>query len=235
MCQETADSSHIPERLSPARAIALQKALRERVRLIPLPANPEFVAGADVSIGRGETELVAGIVVLRLAKLEVIETRTHREAVRYPYIPGLLSFRELPPLIRLFETLRTRPDILVVDGHGLAHPRRFGLACHAGVALDLPAFGCAKTPLVGDWREPARRAGSRRAIRLGRETVGLVYRTRDGVKPVFLSPGHLCDLPSILGLMPRLCAGYRLPEPTRLAHHLVYRARHKHGPHKQGD
>jgi deoxyribonuclease V len=215
----------LPGRISPARALALQRELRSRVRLCPLNRRIRRVAGADVSVGRGDRRLVAGLVVLDFPSLEPVEARTRVSRVRFPYVPGLLSFRELPAIARLFAELRERPDLLILDGHGLAHPRRFGLACHAGVVLDVPTIGCAKTPFVGEWSEPGKPAGCHGPITLEGEEVGVVYRTRADVKVVFLSPGHRCDVPSILRVIPRLCAGYRIPEPTRLAHQLVGRAR----------
>jgi deoxyribonuclease V len=215
----------LPGRISPARAIALQRELRSRVRICALKDRIRRVAGADVSIARGDRRLVAGLVVLDVPSLAVVEARTRAMPVRFPYVPGLLSFRELPAHAHLFGELRERPDLLLLDGHGLAHPRRFGLACHAGVVLDVPTIGCAKSPFVGEWSEPGRRSGCHAPITLEGDEVGVVYRTRDDVKVVFLSPGHRCDIPSILRIIPTLCAGYRIPEPTRLAHHLVGRAR----------
>ena len=202
-------------------AVRIQEDLRSRLRLKPLRQPAALVAGADVSYSKGSPALFAAVVVLSLPELEVVETRTVKATAKFPYLPGLLSFRELPPLLTAFKRLKTRPDAVICDGQGIAHPRRFGLACHLGLLLDLPAVGCAKSLLVGSYRQPRKRRWSRTDLVDDGEVIGQVLRTREAVKPVFVSPGHQVDLEGSVALV-RQCVGrYRLPETTRAAHHLV--------------
>ncbi|MFQ5411939.1 MAG: endonuclease V, partial [Phycisphaerae bacterium] len=150
-----------------------------------------------------------------------IETTVDVRGVTFPYIPGLLSFREAPGLLAAARRLKSKPDVFMLDGQGLAHPRRFGLACHVGLLLDRPSLGCAKSRLCGTHGEPGRRAGCSKRLMLGGELIGRVVRTRDGVKPVYVSIGHKITLDDAEKLTLRCCTRYRLPEPTRLAHQLV--------------
>ncbi len=162
--------------------------------------------------------MYAAVVVLRLPDLGVVERASAVVPETWPYVPGLFSFRELPPLIEAFANLRSVPDVLMFDGHGIAHPRRFGLASHAGLIFGKPSLGCAKTRLTGEHREPGARRGAAAALVLDGDVVGAVVRTRPGVKPVFVSPGHRCDVASAVALVLAATRGYRLPEPVRLAH-----------------
>jgi deoxyribonuclease V len=211
--------------VSVAEARAIQEALRDRVeqrdRLGPL----RRVAGADVSYARGSPILYAAVVVLDAGTLQVVDSASVRMRARFPYLPGYLSFREMPALLAAFQRLRTRPDLLVADGHGRAHPRRFGIACHLGVALDLPTLGCAKSRLVGEHREPGARRGSSTQLLHHGERIGRVVRTRDGVKPVYVSVGHRISLETAQRLVLRLAPRWRLPEPVRAAHAEVNRLR----------
>ena len=212
--------------LSPADAIALQRDLAARVSLEPLDlASLRLVAGVDVSSAwRGRT-LWAAAVVCRWPDLEVVATATARCEATFPYVPGLLSFREAPVILVALGRLAVRPDAILVDGQGLAHPRRFGLACHLGVLLDLPSVGVGKTRLVGEHREPGpRRGASVRLVDRG-DVVGRVLRTRGGVKPLFVSPGHRIDLDGAARLVLRCARGVRQPEPTRRAHQAANAAR----------
>jgi deoxyribonuclease V len=210
-----------------AEARRIQERLRRRVvARDPDPPRPvRRVAGVDVSYDRGSPVLFAAVVVLDAGSLEVVETAGVRARATVPYVPGYLSFREVPPLLEAFARLRRRPDLLVCDGQGRAHPRRFGLACHLGVVLDLPSVGCAKSRLVGEHDEPGPRRGSFAPLRDGGEIIGSVLRTRDRVKPVFVSVGHRVSLATarrrVLALTPR----YRLSEPVRAAHAEVNRLR----------
>jgi deoxyribonuclease V len=183
------------------------------------------VAGADVSYDRGSPVLFAAVVVLDPTSLEVIESAGVEGRARFPYVPGYLSFREIPPLLEAFARLSAPPDLVVCDGQGRAHPRRFGLASHLGVLLDLPTIGCAKSRLVGEHREPGPRRGASTRLRHEGEVIGTVLRTQDGVKPVYVSVGHRVTLDAarrqILALAPR----HRLPEPVRAAHAEVNRLR----------
>jgi deoxyribonuclease V len=206
--------------LTPKAAAMLQLELRRRVRLHP-PAGfrARMVAGADVSCNRFSRTMFAAVVVVRLPDLEPVETRTAVCEAVFPYVPGLLAFREIPAVAEVFARLRRRPDAVMFDGHGMAHPRRMGLATHAGLILNCPTLGCAKSLLVGEPEgKLSARAGAWSPLTHQGETVGAALRTRDGVKPVYVSPGHLMDLETAVNLTLACCAGYRLPEPTRLAH-----------------
>ncbi|GAA4075409.1 MULTISPECIES: deoxyribonuclease V [Actinomadura] len=190
----------------------------------PGPQAPRLIAGLDVSYegdGGGQGgRLAAAVVVLDAATLDVVEESVVTGTAAFPYVPGLLAFRELPALVEALRRLSATPDLLVCDGYGLAHPRRFGLACHLGVLTGLPSMGIAKTPFVGAYDPPGERRGDASPVRHDGEVVGRVLRTRDGVKPVFVSVGHRVDLDTAcrhaLALTPR----YRLPETTRRADRL---------------
>ncbi|MEU6851311.1 endonuclease V [Actinacidiphila alni] len=206
-----------------AEALALQDRLRPLAdHRGPGPAAPRLVAGLDVAYagdGRGTGDLVAAaVVVIDMATLEVVERATATATTAFPYIPGLFAFRELPVLVEALRALRgPAPDLLLCDGHGLAHPRRFGLACHLGVLTGLPTAGVAKTPFVGRHHPaalgPAR--GAHADLRDGTETVGRALRTQPGVKPVYVSTGHAVDLPTACAHTLTLAPHYRLPETTR--------------------
>lgn len=205
-------------RLSYAEAVAIQEDLRRIVEPTPLPRSPRLVAGADVSYDRRTHAMHAVVVVLEIPSLRIVD-RAHAVApARWPYLPGLFSFRELPPLLEAFRSIETRPDVVLFDAHGVAHPRRFGVACHAGVLLELPTVGCAKSLLVGEHRPPGSARGARAPIVIDGERVGFALRTRAGVRPVYVSPGHLADDTSSAELVLSLATRYRLPEPLRAAH-----------------
>jgi deoxyribonuclease V len=207
-----------PWKVSTRQAFEIQESLRERLRLRPLRRKVRLVAAADVAYSRTTHRMYAVVVAVRLPSFEIVETSTTHQLARFPYIPGLFSFRELPPLVRAFEGLRSRPDAVLFDGQGLAHPRRMGLACHAGLLLDTPTVGCAKSRLVGEHGAVPQRRGGRADLLHEGEWVGAVVRTRPGVKPVFVSPGHLVDVDSAVGLVLDTTGRFRLPEPIRLAH-----------------
>lgn len=207
-----------PWRVSYRQAVDIQNTLRRRLVTAPLPKRPRLVAGADVAYSRRTQRVYAAVVVVELPSFETVETVGVARRATFPYIPGLLSFREIPPLVKAFEGLKETPDVLVFDGHGLAHPRRFGLACHAGLLLDVPSLGCGKTRLVGAHGPVAARRGASPPLMLDGEQVGSVVRTRAGVKPVFVSLGHRADLASAVELVLALATRYRLPEPQRRAH-----------------
>ena len=208
--------------LSYAEAVAVQRRLAARVRRGPPLRKVETIAGADVSAGRKDELIAAVVVVMRLGTFEILEVRRAKRRARWSYVPGFLSFREVPVVLEAFRRLRTRPDLVICDGQGRAHPRRLGLASHVGLALGLPTIGCAKSRLVGTVpRDPGRRRGGRAPLMDGDERIGMVLRTRTGIKPVFVSVGHGLDLASaerwVLAASPR----YRLSEPIRAAHRLV--------------
>jgi deoxyribonuclease V len=161
------------------------------------------------------------VVVLEYPSLRPVETAVVKRRVRFPYVPGLLSFREAPAILDAFARLATRPDLLLCDGQGIAHPRRLGLASHLGLLLDLPTIGCAKSRLVGEYQDPGPRRGARAPLRLDGRQVGWVLRTRDGVRPLFVSPGHRMSIGAAARWVLGCGAGHRLPEPTHLADRLV--------------
>jgi deoxyribonuclease V len=207
-----------PWRVSYEEALAIQRLRREQVRIEPLRRTPRLVAGADVAYSRATHRMYASVVVVALPSLEIVAEAHAARRARFPYIPGLFSFRELPPLIAAFERLVTTPDVLLFDGQGLAHPRRFGLACHAGVIFDRPSVGCAKSLLVGRHATLGPARGSVAELIHEGEVVGLALRTRAGVKPVYVSVGHRVDAASAAALVLACTRRYRLPEPLRLAH-----------------
>jgi deoxyribonuclease V len=212
---ETAASVSVP---SVDEAKALQREWSSRVRETDdLPARVRTVAGVDVAYEKNGDRVFAAVIVLDAASLAVVEEATHAERARFPYVPGLFSFRELPPITECFAKLRSPPDLVVCDGHGRAHPRRFGLACHLGVLLDLPSIGCAKTLLVGTHAPLGPKRGDHSPIVDRNETIGVALRTRDGVKPVFVSIGHRVTLQTAQDWVLRLAVRYRLPESTRAA------------------
>jgi deoxyribonuclease V len=210
-----------PWRLSLSEALALQRRLAGHVRLVPRDRVVRLVAGADVAYSRRTHRMYAAVVVLRMPELDVADQSTCACRARFPYIPGLFSFRELPPLVRAFERLKTSPDVVLFDGQGLAHPRRFGLACHAGLLIGRATVGCAKSRLVGAHEPVGSQRGDFSPLLLENETVGAVVRTRAGIKPVFVSPGHLMDVSSSVALVLATTTHYRIPEPLRLAHALT--------------
>ena len=208
-----------------AEAVALQRRLSGRIVIRALPEKIRLVAGADVSYDKGSDLMHAGVVVFRLPAFEVVETRTAAARVSFPYIPGLLTFREAPALLEVFREVTCRPDVIIFDGQGIAHMRGIGLASHVGLWLGVPSVGCAKSRLVGEHREVAVPRGRRASLRYAGRAVGSVLRTREGVKPVYVSPGHLADVETSARLVLRCARKFRLPEPTRAAHVLVNQAR----------
>ena len=212
--------------VTPREAIRLQQALAPRI-LARDPSRGGFgiVAGMDVSYDRRSPWIFAAIVVMRLPGFEPIEEATVRCRAAFPYVPGLLSFREAPAGLEAWERLRTRPDCLICDGHGTAHPRRFGLACHFGLLVDLPTIGCAKSVLVGEFQPPAPERGGVSDLVHEGEVIGAVLRTREGVTPVFVSVGHRISLPTAVATILACAPRYRVPEPIRQAHALVNRMR----------
>lgn len=210
-------------------ALELQRSLSACVSLKAMRGESySLVAGADVSSVRARGQLWAAVVVLKLPNLEMIEESYATLDTEFPYIPGLLSFREAPVLVEAMRKLEREPDVVICDGQGLAHPRRLGLACHLGLWLGLPTIGCAKSRLVGEAPEPGPNPGDWQPLKYKNGTVGAVLRTRAGSKPVFVSPGHLMDAPTARQVVLSCCRGTRLPEPTRQAHLAVNRYRLNH-------
>jgi deoxyribonuclease V len=206
-------------RTSVGEAIALQNRLRDLVRLEPLSAAPRLVAGADVAYSSRTGRMYAAAAVVSLPRLDLVEVSRADRAESFPYIPGLFAFRELPVLIAALETLRSDPDVILFDGHGIAHPRRFGLASHAGVLLARPTIGCAKCLLVGRYAGISDERGTSVSLHADDgQVVEAAVRTRSGVMPVFVSPGHLVDLASSVRIVLAASGRYRTPEPLRQAH-----------------
>jgi deoxyribonuclease V len=202
--------------VTPAEAIDIQNQLRARVVLSPITSVPLLVAGVDVGVNNDQAR--AAVVVLSYLELAVVETSVFETPVTFPYIPGLLSFREIPAVLCAFEKLNRVPDLVIVDGQGLAHPRRFGIASHLGVILDLPTIGCAKSRLVGTHDYPGGPAGSRVNLWHAGEIIGAVIRSKERTNPLYVSVGHKVDLDTAVQYVLACCRGYRLPETSRLAH-----------------
>jgi deoxyribonuclease V len=204
--------------LTPVNAIALQKELASQI-VVDQPIALDklrLVAGVDVSVKHNMSQ--AAVVVVSFPDMQPVETVRSQCPTPFPYVPGLLSFREGPVLEQAFEKLQQVPDVFIFDGMGIAHPRRIGIASHMGLWLNRPTIGCGKTYLLGDFDQPAEKRGAQSLLRDKGEVIGVVLRTRDGVKPLYISPGHLADLPSAVEVVLRCTTKYRLPEPIRLAH-----------------
>jgi len=216
--------------LSAAQAIALQRDLARRVVARgPAPRPPFLVAGCDAAgsgrWSRHDERITAAVIVLRYPGWKCVDRAWAAGPARMPYIPGLLSFREIPLYLEAFAHLTTVPDLVLCDGQGIAHPRRFGLAAHLGVLFDLPAIGVAKSRLLGAHAEPGRARGCSTRLTHEGEPVGRVVRTQTGVRPLFVSPGHRIGIDAAARMVTRLAPRYRQPEPTRLAHQWVGRLR----------
>lgn len=205
--------------VTPEEAVALQQQLRRQVVLQADLGRVERVAGVDVSF-RGDRARAA-VVVLSFPQLTVVERALAEVPVTFPYIPGLLSFREGPAVLAAFERLTLWPDLVIFDGQGLAHPRRFGLACHLGLFLDLPSIGCAKSRLCGTYQEPGPFRGEWSPLYDGEEVIGAALRSHPAKEVLFVSPGHRMDLETAIRYVLSCCANHRLPETTRWAHRLA--------------
>jgi len=204
----------------------IQEDLRKRVILRPIRKRIRLLAGADVSYVQGRKALlVAAVTLMEIPGFEIVEEAVSFQEVKFPYVPGYLTFREAPPLISAFEKLAVRPDLVMFDGQGIAHPRHFGLASHMGLLLGIPSLGCAKSRFVGEHGPLSPEAGSWVPLVYDGREVGAVLRTRVNVKPVYVSPGHLTDIPSAIDITLRSILRYRIPEPLRRAHWLTREAR----------
>jgi deoxyribonuclease V len=203
--------------VSIADARKLQETLAPRVSLSGSLAQPRLICGVDVSVDRWKSGRAAA-VILTYPEMKLVEKSVAKGKVDFPYVPGLLSFREIPLTIEACRQLRNRPDLVMVDGQGYAHPRRIGLASHIGLVLGISTIGCAKSHLCGDYLLPGSSRGSWTPLTSGEEEIGAVLRTRDGVKPLFISVGHKISLPQAIHWVLQCSKGFRLPEPTRLAH-----------------
>jgi len=206
-------------------AVALQEELRHKVQLVPLPRTPRLVAGADAIGNRADTRLFGAVAVYRYPELELVEEAGAAGECPFPYRTGLLSFREVPILAAALAKLKERPDVVLVDGQGIAHPRGLGLATHLGLVADIPTIGVAKSRLVGEDQVPELTAGSHKPLIYKGKQVGLILRTRSGIKPLYLSPGHRITLPESLEITLGCVTTYRLPLPVRQADLLSRRLR----------
>ena len=204
-----------PWDLKPLQAAALQVRLARQVVRLSRKSFEDMATVAGIDTGYRNQTAYAAVVVLNLKDLRVLEKSTAARPISFPYVPGLLSLREGPVVLEALEKLKSTPDLLMIDGQGIAHPRRFGIASHIGLLTDIPSVGCAKTRLLGAYQEPQPDRGSIAYLRENGETLGAVVRTRTGVKPVFVSIGHLMDLKDCIRIILECCRGYRLPEPIR--------------------
>jgi len=200
------------------KAIQFQEALKDRIILKKTFSKVRTIGGGDVAYSKDGKYCFGAIAVLSFPDMEALDTATAVGKIPFPYIPGLLSFREGPILIKTFKRLKLKPDVMIYDGQGIAHPRGMGLASHMGLWLDVPSIGCAKTSLLDEFISPGPSKGNVESIRWKGKKVGAVLRTRENVKPLFVSPGHRIDLPTSIQLILKSCKGYRFPEPLRKAH-----------------
>lgn len=209
--------------VSTREARAIQTELAGRIVRRRLGSAVRLAAGLDCAFSADKQRIGAVIVVLSYPEFEMVEVSRAIAAVTFPYVPGLLTFREAPVCLEAAAGLSHKPDVFLIDGQGIAHPRRIGLASHLGLFLDAPTIGCAKSRLIGEYDPPGAKKGSYSLLKDKGETIGAVVRTRDMIKPLFVSPGHLCTLEDAVRMTLRCTTRYRLPEPTRLAHQEVTR------------
>jgi deoxyribonuclease V len=209
------------ENISPQQAVQIQAELRQQLNIQPLEKQVTTIAGADISFNKYSTTVYAGIVVMQFPSLQVIETSGITDETSFPYVPGLLAFREVPALAKAWNGLKIKPDVLVLDGHGIAHPRRMGIATHFGIVMQTPTVGCAKSLLTCKYDEPPIEPGTSTNLIHKNELIGKVLRTKKNVKPVFISPGNLISMEQSLALILQCVRKYRIPEPTRMAHNFV--------------
>ena len=203
------------------KAVEIQKSLKGKVILKKIDKKIKHIAGLDVSYAKKANTVWAGVVVLGFPSLVKIEERWSKKKVSFPYIPGLLSFREIPALIDTLRKIVIEPDLIFCDGQGIAHPRGLGIASHLGVLLNKPTIGCAKSRLVGEFNPVGEKRGDYVYLRYQDRVIGAVVRTRAGVKPIFISPGYGIILNDCIRFVLGTCSTYRIPEPTRQAHLLV--------------
>ncbi len=209
--------------VNPREAIQLQKELKKKISLKKSFSKIKKVAGADVSYYKNK--MIAGVIVFEFPNLKAIEKRSFISPINFPYIPGLLTFREGPSILAAFKKIKNEPDIILFDGQGIAHPRRMGIATHLGLFLGKPTIGCAKSRLSGKYTSVGEEKGDYAPLKEGEEVLGAVLRTRRKVKPIFISPGHKIDLPNSIEIILKCIVKYRLPVPVREAHIFVNQIR----------
>jgi deoxyribonuclease V len=228
--------------LSYSQAIDLQKRLASKVQFTPLKKPPKLIAGLDCALSKDGQQILAAAVVIKLPDFELIETASASKKLTFPYVPGLLSFREAPVCTAAVEKLKKQPDAFIIDGQGIAHPRRLGLAAHLGLFFDKPTIGCAKSRLTGYFEDPPPEKGAYTLLKdkkgmipetshepkiTNHEVIGAVVRSRSNVEPLFVSVGNKCLLKDAIKITLDCAIKYRLPEPTRLAHQTVSKLRLK--------
>ena len=204
--------------VSTIEALDIQRRLAGQISRVSQVTTPHFIAGVDISAGNSQGIATGAVVVVEYPELRIVEIQVVQERLSFPYIPGLLSFRESALMLAACDKLKVTPDLILVDGQGIAHPRRLGFASHLGLLLNTPTIGCAKSLLCGQHEAPGLEPGSYAEVVNQGETIGVALRTRAGVKPVYVSIGHKVDLQTAIYWVLECCRGYRLPEPTRLAH-----------------
>jgi deoxyribonuclease V len=219
------ENTALYEDLTIPQATEIQRELRAKLNVAERPLEIATIGGADISLNLYSTTIYAGIILLSFPQLQSIAYSLVKAETRFPYVPGYLAFREVPALVKVWELMPVKPDVLVVDGHGIAHPRRMGVAAHFGSLTGQASMGCAKKILFGKFQEPPADQGSTTPIMDKEEQIGYAFRSKSRTAPVFVSPGHLMGLNNTLELIRKCTGKYRIPEPTRLAHELVNRFR----------
>jgi deoxyribonuclease V len=213
------ENTSIPE------ATRIQNELRNKVDISEHELNITTIGGADISLNLYDTTIYAGIILLSFPQLQPVAYSLVKDETRFPYVPGFLAFREVPALVKVWEQMQQKPDLLVVDGHGIAHPRRIGIAAHFGAVSGQASMGCAKNILCGKYEEPAPEQGAYTPIMDKGEQIGYSFRSKSKTAPVYISPGHLLGMKNSLEIIKQCVGKHRIPEPTRLAHELVNRFR----------
>jgi deoxyribonuclease V len=203
----------------------IQYKFKQQVKIIPLVKEPEFIAGVDAAF-LGDS-VIGTVCVYRYPELIPLENTYALTKITFPYIPGFLSFREGPAIIKALDNLKTKPDVVIFDGQGIAHPEGLGIASQIGILINIPTIGCAKTKLIGGYIEPGIKKGQYSFLKHRGKIVGVVLRTRENVKPVFVSPGHMIDLKKAIDIVLNCTSKYRIPEPLREADHLSKRLKKK--------
>ncbi|WP_353134957.1 deoxyribonuclease V [Pseudopedobacter sp.] len=213
------------DKLSPSEAIIYQNILKNHIELRPLSKPISTIGGADISFNKNEETVYAGIIVLSYPDLRIIEQVTIIGKSTFPYISGLLAFREIPTLMEAYEKLKNKPDLLVLDGQGIAHRRKTGIASHFGILINSPTIGCGKSRLFGSYTDPENRKFAESPLMDKNERIGTVLRSKINCNPLFISPGNLITIEESTEIIKKCIGSYRIPEPTRLAHLLVNDAR----------
>src|ERR1700744_4534212 len=222
------------ENLTPAQAIAYQLELRKQIQIQPLSKPVKIIGGADISFNKYSEVVYAGIVLFKYPELTVIEQATAISKTKFPYISGLLAFREVPALLEAWEKLTVKPDVMVLDGQGIAHERRTGIATHFGLLTDVPSIGSAKSRLYGKYEEPGNHIFDESPMYDKGELIGIALRTKKNCNPIYISPGHRIDMTQSVAVIKNCIKGYRIPEPTRQAHLLVNKIRVADGENPGG-